>query len=180
MSVCGRRTVATLLSSSCHSRVPVPTEQVPKSFVLQPLQTSRLCDFYPLLNSTEFTSCANPPQVAWMRSHLRTVHQLRSANKMFTRDNRRGSGEKKIKFVFLKGSTTQQVTSVFIPQATPLLSPASADFNYLPGGMPGIQRRRRLSSTSPVSCARFIFLVSHFQDQQDLHGFSSPPLLCLL
>jgi len=37
-------------------------------------------------------------------------------------------------------------------------------FNNLPGGMWGIQCGRRRCSTSPVSCACFIFLVSHFQD----------------
>lgn len=37
MSVCGRRSVATLLSSLCYSQVALPTVKVPNSFVLQTL-----------------------------------------------------------------------------------------------------------------------------------------------
>lgn len=70
----------------------------------------------------------------------------------------------KAQIVHLKGSLSSTSNLYVQTPSYPLLSPASPDFNYLPSGMWGIHWRRRLHSTSPVSCAHFIFLVSHFQD----------------
>lgn len=50
------------------------------------------------------------------------------------------------------------------------------DFNYLPGGIQRIHWRERPSSTTPVSCARFIFPCITFPGLAGFTWISLPPL----
>lgn len=134
---------------------------MPSPFVLQP--------FYFMLARRHTKGCNSPTSCMDVQS-LQDIqrHYLLSTHNMFSKGNSggAGSGEKRTNCapqgVLVVNNTTTSL-SVHYP-SIPLLSPASPDFNYHPSGMKGIQWRRRLRSTSPVSCACFIFLVSHFQD----------------
>ena len=172
-SVCGQQSVATLLSSFRSAPMfTLPGEWMPKSFVLQPPRTSWPWYFIPYwialsLRGVEFPNHLLLHGCAATCGNIEPLSPLcptKCSQVPWVAGSSYRSSTLTGRWIWGGKLYTSKVTPRFKPQAIPLLSPASPDFNYLPGGMQGIHWSSRLRSTSPVSCAHFIFLVSHFQD----------------
>lgn len=145
-----------------HAHVLLPANEVPKTFVLQPFKLHAFAIFSLTKWHGVYEVCNSR---CCMHTTLRKHNTRPTACFMSTVRAPDGAGKSSncAPQGVAVGDNTTTNPSVHFPGRS-VLSPASPDFNYLPSGMWGIQWRERLLSTSPVSCARFIFLVSHFQD----------------